>query len=171
VVSVEALPPPPHAPDAFDIRRFERWATILRHDGGEEALLLSDGVHHLQLDVIAGSLLGGPVRLHYEISGFRHVEAQILTLRRLLLLYRLGRFPSGLYPPERRARRWAMALRAYDGMTAGASHRDIAEVLFGVQTVRDDWCGRSEYLRLRVQRLLHVAHAMVEGGYRDLLKR
>jgi hypothetical protein len=160
----------PHAPDAFDIRRFERWATILRHDGGQELLLLSDGEHHLQLEVIAGSLLAGPVCLRYEISGFQHVEAKTLTLRRLLLLHRLGRFPHGLYPPERRARRWAMALQAYDGVMAGASHRDIAMVLFGARIVRDDWYGRSEYLRLRVQRLLHVAHVMVEGGYRDLLK-
>ncbi len=170
MVVVEARPVPSGDADAFDLRRFERLATVLRHADGQESLLLSDGAHHLQLEVIAGSLLAGPVCLRYEVSGFQHVEAKTLTLRRLLLLRRLGRFPLGLFPPEPRARRWAMALQAYDGMMAGASHRDIAAVLFGEKAVRDDWCGRSEYLRLRVQRLLQVANALVKGGYRDLLK-
>ena len=83
----------------------------------------------------------------------------------------VGAFGIGIQQAEEpRARRWAMALQAYDGMTEGASHRDIAAALFGEKAVRDDWCGRSEYLRQRVQRLLQVANALVKGDYRDLLK-
>ncbi len=170
MVAVAARPVPPGHADAFDIRRFGHLATVLRSADGQEHLLLSDGAHHLQLEVIAGSLLAGPVCLRYEISGLQHVEAKTLTLRRLLLLCRLGRFPLGLFPPEPRARRWVLALQAYDGAVAGASQRDIAVALFGEKTVRDDWCGRSDYLRLRVQRLLQIANALVTGGYRDLLK-
>jgi hypothetical protein len=40
---------------------------------------------------------------------------------------------------------------------------------FGETTVREDWNGRSQYLRLRVRRLIQVATALVQGGYRDLL--
>ena len=170
VVAVTARPVPSGDADAFDIRRFDGLATVLRSADGQELLLLSDGAHHLQLEVTAGSLLAGPVCLRYEVSGLQHVEAKTLTLRRLLLLCRLGRFPLGLFPPEPRARRWVLALQAYDGMRSGASQRDIAAVLFGEKAVRDDWGGRSDYLRLRVQRLLQVANALVMGGYRDLLK-
>lgn len=170
MVAVAAWPVLSGHADAFDIRRFDGLATVLQTADGRELLLLSDGTHHLQLEVTAGSLLAGPVYLRYDVSGLQHVEAKTLTLRRLLLLCRLGRFPLGLFPPELRARRWILALQAYDGMRAGASHRDIAVALFGEKAVRDDWCGRSEYLRLRVQRLLQVANRLVMGGYRDLLK-
>lgn len=169
MLAVEALPTPPGDADAFDIRHFERLATVLRCPDGYEHLLLSDGAHHLQMEVTAGSVLHGPVRFRYEISGFRHIEAKTLTLRRFSLLCRFGRFPCGLFPPERRARRWAMALQAYDGVRAGASHRDVAAALFGEKTVRQDWCGRSDYLRLRVQRLIRSADKLVKGGYRHLL--
>jgi hypothetical protein len=81
----------------------------------------------------------------------------------------MGRFPRGLFPLEPRARRWAMALQAYDGDVAGASHRDVAEVLFGNRIVRTDRAGRSDYLRLQVQRLLRAARRLVNGGYRQLL--
>jgi len=170
VLGVETLPMPRGDGNAFDIRQFGRLATVLRQADGHELLLLSDGDHRLQIDVTAGSVLDGPVCFRYELSGFRHIEAKTLTLRRLLLLRRLGRFPRGLFPPERRARRRAMALQAYDGVRAGASHRDIAAALFGEKVVREDWSGRSDYLRLRVQRLIRTADKLVKGGYRDLLR-
>lgn len=170
MLAVEALPVPGGDGDAFDIHRFDRFATVLRCPDGHEHLLLSDGFHHLQLEVTAGRLLDGPVCFRYELSGFEHVEAKALTLRRLLLLRRLGRFPYGLFPPERRARRWAMALQAYDAIQIGASHRDIAVALFGEKVVKEDWHGRSDYLRLRVQRLARMADKLVNGGYRDLLR-
>lgn len=170
MLAVETLPVRRGDGDAFDLYQFGRLATVLRCPDGHEHLLLSDGVHHLQVEVTAGSLLDGPVRFRYELSGFKHIETKTLTLRRLLLLRRLGRFPRGLFPPERRARRWAMALQAFDAIQAGASHRDIAAVLFGEKVVKEDWCGRSDYLRLRVQRLVRTADKLVNGGYRELLR-
>lgn len=169
MLAAEALPVAASDPDAFDIRRLAPLATVLRPSDGREFLLFSDGCHHLQLDIVDGSLLAGPVRLRYALSGLRHIEAKTLTLRRLALLYRLGRFPRGLFPSEPRVHRWVLTLRAYEGRMAGASDRDIAEVLFGRNVVRDDWCGGTGYLRLRVQRLLRRADGLVNGGYRDLL--
>jgi len=56
------------------------------------------------------------------------------------------------------------------GEPSRASHRDIAAALFGEKVVREDWSGRSDYLRLRVQRLIRTADKLVKGGYRDLLR-
>lgn len=170
MLAVEVLPASPNDPDAFDIRQFEHLATLLRRTDGTEHLLLSDGQRRLQLDVIAGSLLAGPVRFRCILAESNQIEAKLLTLRRLVQLSRLGRFPRSLYRPESRARRWAMALQAYDGRRAGASRRDIAGALFGDRMVRDDWGGRSDYLRSRVQRLLRTADGLVGGGYRTLLQ-
>lgn len=169
MLAVQAFPSPSGDVDAFDIRHFRDLATVLRCPDGHELLLFSDGNHRIQLDITLGSVLDGPVRFRYELSGFKHIETKILTLRCFLLLRRLGRFPLGLFTPERRARRWIIALQAYDGVQSGASQREIAAALFGENIVQDDWHGRSDYLRLRVQRAIRHGRSLVNGGYRSLL--
>ena len=156
--------------DTFDLHRFETLATVLRQPDGIEHLLLNDGLRHLQLLVTEGSVVSGPVRPHYRLSGFTGVEAGILTLRQLCGLHSLGRLPHGLFAAESRSSRFLTLLRAWDGWREGASYRDIAAVLFGSHTVREDWGGRSDYLRLRVQRLLRGARQLLAGGYRKLLR-
>ena len=56
------------------------------------------------------------------------------------------------------------ALQALDGQQQGASHREIAEVLFGDETVRARWSADGE-LRAQVRHLLSRAKAFVGGGY------
>lgn len=169
MLAIEASPAPSSDVDAFDIRHFHDRATVLCCPDGHELLLFSDGNHRIQLDLTTGSVLDGPVRFRYELSGFKHIDAKILTLRRFVMLRRLGRFPRGLFTPERRARRWIISLQAYDGVHSGARQRDIAVTLFGEKIVGDDWCGRSDYLRLRVQRAIRHGQSLVNGGYRALL--
>jgi hypothetical protein len=167
VLVVEAQPIAPGHTDAFDIRCFASMATVLCC-GGFEHVLFSDGLRHLQLMVTAGSVLDGPVCFRYLLSGFRHMEAKVLALQRLRGLCRLGRLPRGLFPPERRARRWAMMLRAWDGEMAGASRRQVAAAIFGETAAHELW--ESGY-RSRMQRLVREAEEMVSGGYLGLLRR
>ena len=54
-----------------------------------------------------------------------------------------------------------------DGTLAGASLRDVAEGLFGVDAVADDWYADSA-LRARVRRLVSRGDALMRGGYRRL---
>lgn len=134
-----------------------------------EHLLLRTGARMVRLDLRTGTLLEGPVLLRFAIEGMRDLGHKLMTLRRLVGLRRLGRLPSTLFPPERRARRWIMTLRALDGRDSGASHRDLAEGLFGADMTRSDWRSGTDYLRLRVQRLARLAERLRHGGYRDLL--
>jgi hypothetical protein len=168
VLSVHAEPVMPGDEDAFDARRFASLVTVLRLPGAEH-LLFSDGLRHLQLAMINGSVLDGPVRFRYVLSGFQKIETKALVLQRLGHLWRQGRLPHHLYPVERRAARWIQQLRALDGMRAGASYREIAVGVFTERIVREDWSGRSDYLRLRIQRLIRGAEWMVGGAYRELL--
>lgn len=133
-------------------------------------MLLRQGGRSIRLHVRSGTLSEGPVRLRYALEGFSRLEPQLLTLRRLAGLWRLGRMPADLFPVECRAERWIMLLRTHDGLTEGASHREIAAALFGKEAVDRDWRGRSDYLRLRVQRLAAATRALIAGGYRDLLR-
>lgn len=84
--------------------------------------------------------------------------------------------PSG--PPARRIaltplqrRRLILMLRAIDGRRSGASYREIATVLLdpavGALPARD-W--KSSAPHSRVFRLVTDARALIEGGYRRLLR-
>ena len=61
-------------------------------------------------------------------------------------------------------------LQVYDGRVAGASQREIAEVVFRLSRVsRDEWQSAPE--RFAVMALLRDARKMVEGDYLGLLGR
>lgn len=143
---------------------------MLKRGDGIEHVLLGDGAHRIQLEVRGTSLLEGAVRLRFDLAGFDGVEAKVATLRRLIALRRLGRFPRSLFPPDRRVNRWVMALRAVDGRQAGANARDIATVLFGHDAVRRDWDGPSDYLRSRARRAIAAGERLANGGYLTLLR-
>lgn len=170
VLVVDAIPVECDEADAFCLRDLPHSIVVLRHRGVCEHVLIADGPRCIRIEVRKGTLLEGPVRLDFALCADRHVEAKILMLRRLTGLCRLGRFPVTLFPPERRARRWAMALQAWDGRQAGASQRDIARVLHGDHAVHDDWNGQSDYLRTHIRRLLRTADGLIGGGWRKLLR-
>jgi hypothetical protein len=156
-------------PDAFDIGQLVLATTTVLGASGTEHLAISDGLRRIRLDVVDGTLLSGSVRLHYRLAGFSDAEPQLLTLQRLLALHRLGRFARGLHPRESKAERWVMMLRAHDLSVAGASQREIAAELFESEASRE-WRTRSDYLRLRIQRLLRDADDLIHGGYLNLLR-
>ncbi|PCP71248.1 hypothetical protein CQA25_19930, partial [Morganella morganii] len=58
-------------------------------------------------------------------------------------------------------------LQALDATLAGASLREVAEGLFGADTVAGDW-HKDGALRARVRRLVRRGDALMRGGYRRL---
>lgn len=60
-------------------------------------------------------------------------------------------------------------LRALDQRQAGASYRDIAAILFGMNRVRRDW-SEGDHLKNHVRRLIQRGEALVDGGYRRFLR-
>jgi hypothetical protein len=62
------------------------------------------------------------------------------------------------------------ALQALDGQQHGASHRQIAEAVFGEAAVRLRWSADGE-LRAQVRHLLARAHEFLNGGYRELARK
>jgi hypothetical protein len=79
--------------------------------------------------------------------------------------------PQGAPPhaiSAHRRRRIALALRASDAQTDGATYYEIAEVLLPTQRIpKRDW-GTHE-VRDRIKRLVRTGFALVQGGYRALL--
>lgn len=157
--------------DRIELGELAPWLTIVAGSAGSEHVLLSDGWHHVRLDVAEGQLKGrDAVWLQYRIDGLTTAGEQILPLRRFLALCRLRRFPSALFPRDPRIARGIDMLRVHDALDEGAIQREIAAALFGEQRVADEWGGASDSLRSRVRRLAGDARAMARGGYRFLLR-
>jgi hypothetical protein len=92
--------------------------------------------------------------------------AATLRLWRVLKGRHPGRNPAAL--TEARRKRLVHALRALDGRLDGATHREIAAALFGIDAIPErDWI--SHELRDRTARLVRLGMAMMKGGYRRLL--
>lgn len=150
--------------------------------GAEEPTILpegttrgaDDGLHHLlgaggqrrlqvlQSDPDAGALVA---IIPLDQDGFARLDAVFRLLAQLH-----GRVVPDdkrlTYQKRLRAKRM---LQAYDGRLAGASQRDIAKVIFRRTRVsRDEWQSAPE--RYAVIRLIRDARALVEGGYRSLLR-
>ena len=167
VLCAAARPAASIDPWGFDLRFWAREATLVL-GGDREHLQIGAGVHRLRLDVMAGSLLSGPVRLRYEIVPARNMEAVVATLRRFLHLCRTGDLLSAPTLTPQRLRRQIEALRVHDALAAGASIRDIGLLLFGHDRVRAEWHGASDALKSRCRRLVALARFMASGGYKNL---
>lgn len=169
-LDVIATPTIGHDPEGIDPATLAPWLTIARDSQGVEHAVLSDGWHHIRLDLAAGTLAGtAPVVLGYHLRGIANTIAKILPLRRLLALCRHRRFAASLFPADRRIDRWLVLLRVHDALADGATQRDIAQALFGAERVAREWAGPSDSLRSRTRRLIRDATVMAQGGYRSLL--
>jgi hypothetical protein len=155
--------------DRFELERYGGLATVVQDVCGSERILISDGALSLRMDVEDGTMLHGPVRLAYRLAGLEGVERPLETLRRLLSLWRTGRF----VPPRIRNRnpRLILMLRAADALAAGTTQREIASVLLSREPTPPRWRTEEPSLRMRAQRLAKGARAMVAGGYRSLLQQ
>ncbi len=81
-----------------------------------------------------------------------------------------GKRPASAYGalPRQSKMRHVRNLRAFDGRHAGATHRQIAEMLFtSTPILSRDW--RDHPLRHKVRAILRRADRLVAGRYRDLL--
>jgi len=156
--------------DALRIETIAPWLTVHADRRGREHAVLSDGWHHIRIDVEDGRLSGEDiVLLRYDVRGLRTAEVRLLPLRRLIDFCRRQRFARSLYPPDPRMDRSLLILRVHDALSAGASQREIAAALFGAGRVASDWADGSDSLRSRIRRLVRDARIMGRGGYRLLL--
>ena len=122
---------------------------------------------------------GAALRVHLVAAGCEP-PAALLPFDRLFEIrasaaVRLWRGLTGRNPgpnpadlsPERRDR-LILALRGLDGRLDGATHREIANALFGAEDIpARDWI--SHDLRDRTARLVRFGFSMMEGGFRRLL--
>ncbi|MBB5720342.1 hypothetical protein FHR23_003308 [Stakelama sediminis] len=146
--------------ETFDVNHFTGLTQCHIDTAGDEHWQFSDGFRQIRLDLVEGTLCAGPVYLRYDIGGLASAQPKVQTLERLILLARSGRLAATRFPAERRAVRWALVLRVYDALSAGASQRDIAMHLYNLGDLAR-WRVEAPAYRRRVQRLVAAARDAV----------
>lgn len=154
--------------DAFDVGSVTRLATCHRCAEGQEHWLFSDGFRSIRLDLIVGSLSAGSVDLNYHLAGLATVLPRLTALHRFIAFATTGSMPNSLFRPETKAQRWTLVLRTADAIAAGASQRDIAQSLLGVEP-GPRWRIASPSLRRRAQRLVEAARRAMGADPRHWL--
>jgi hypothetical protein len=133
------------------------WHAVLRIQGAQHRLWLKEALQ-------VGASYAAELPLDPDFETRAHAS------------YRLWRAINGRLPgppfhqlSAQRRERLALALRALDGHTGGASYRVIAEVLFGRKRIPERaW--KTHELRSRTIRLVQAGLALMRGGYRALLR-
>lgn len=155
VLTVRAVRPRNEHVRLFDAKALN--ARMVRGPDGEHLVLDRDG-EVIRFDIVEGTTASGPIALHFDVADSWRVEAQLSAIRAL----------RGPPRPDQRHGRWArrlLALQAVDVRDAGASLREIAEILLG----SGDWPGNGEHRKSVVRRLLSTGSEMIRSGPRAIL--
>ncbi|WP_241117090.1 DUF2285 domain-containing protein [Achromobacter xylosoxidans] len=137
------------------------------------ALQVRDGARLLRMRLGRGVLDGHAARCAVPLDARLHAQAALLGAHAAHLAprRRAQTRPAGEHAAAQRvslaARHHLHALQALDGQFAGASHRQIAEVLYGRERVRAAWHTDSA-LRAQLRHSLARGYALMRGGYRAL---
>jgi hypothetical protein len=137
---------------------------------GEELHLTAERSHPpLRLMLGAGIRDGGAFA--YVVPAVADMRVVLSEIGRVQKAFAMNVLPAA-HPDRARPSRTALlhtrALQALDGAAAGASQRELAEVLFGTEAVAERWLPDGE-LRAQLRHLLRRGRGFMNGGYRALL--
>jgi hypothetical protein len=159
-----------HAPDilpAASTLPTELRETAARSDEQGVHFLLEAGSQTIRLVRLAGVPANCPLAalVPLDADGPDRIEA----LERLLRALHGRTVPAPRRLTLQQRRRNRFMLQATDGHMNGASYRQIADVIYGVERIRaEHW--KTSALRDSVIGLVEGGLAMVAGGYRQLLR-
>jgi hypothetical protein len=135
--------------------------------GREEYVLLGDSDFSFTLRLRGSRAICGPVCTTFLLRGIPDATK---------LAADFATFGVLLHAPMQRGHRshhrllLRDALVALDARCIGASHRDVAELIFGGERVREAWSGRGGWLKERVRRAIATGEMLRDGGYRGALE-
>jgi hypothetical protein len=163
---------PAHASSGRNERVFLPSLPSLEHvlvdAAGRQHVVLRANQASIQLTIEGADITVGPVAITFLVSGFDAVAKARDQFDLLDRVLSPNRAPSSVL------RRWTTrtrnlrdALITLDGRRAGASHKEIAILIYGAEDVAANWGGG---LRQRMQRHYSRGAELAAGGYRDFLR-
>lgn len=133
---------------------------------GEEFVLLRDANAAVTLKCRGCPLARGPINLTLQnrLSAPDVYAKAVASLADLLL--------RPTQDPDYTRTRLLLrdALIAIDGKCLGASYRDIAIIIYGLERVRAEWIGTSRWMKDRICRAYAKGQELRDGGYLNLLR-
>lgn len=143
--------------------------TACSADGSRHHLLFQE--EGRQFQVACSGDIDNPVRLLADIAVEKwRIIPQLNAIGCFLHFCNSGRLRPRYFPAEPRGRRLSSTLVALDLWLAGTTHRQIGEAVYGIERVDRDWGDPGDHLKDGVRRLVSRGRALMEGGYRTLLK-
>ena len=162
------VPPDCAAEGEFSVWRVPGRKSI-RHEGVRLRLAAQVGRRVLRIVLPQLWRDGSPAAFCVPTGAQVHRRVRAVKAMLSLLRRRPRNTISAVRTHPGRLTLWHMhALQALDGVRAGATHRDIAEALFGVAEVESRWSADGE-LRAYVRHLIRRGRTYSNGGYRKLL--
>ena len=139
------------------------------HDGATLSVIAEIDQQTVRLTLDAGVRDGTSFAFHVPARADAHTAWLLLSnlLQSSRATSRSTR-TAERHRPSRSSIVHLRALQAVDGAAVGASHREIAEVIFGSRDVFERWHTDSE-LRAQIRYLVRRGQSLVNGGYRQLL--
>lgn len=153
-----------------DLRECSLLKAVLQKKDNALHLLFRDKTQIFQLAVQGITNLDQPVLLQYALQDLKEIRPNLTSFETLYALYQQSSFLGATSLEQKQGREQIRDLQALDGKKAGASHRTIANVIFGGdKALIDQW---EDCYRSRMQRVLRTAKAMADGmGYLSLLRK
>lgn len=136
-------------------------------DGDEAQLLIRTARADHRLFFEEPADIADSIPLELRLDAPDGDRRQFDAARRFLFERSRERHPP--LPIHPRAPLMMQMLQTIDGRANGASQREVAQVLFGPDTVASEW-NVSDRLKARVRYLEKRGRFFVEGGYRKFLK-
>jgi hypothetical protein len=141
---------------------------LIAEDGAHLLLRIGQASHRLWLPEGLPSI-GTPLTARLALDGHAAERAEAALAFWRAVTHPLPRRPA-VRPLDRGTAGRILTLRALDGALAGNSYRTIAEGLFGPERLAaEPW--KTSSLRGRVLRLVGEGWRLMDGGYRELLRR
>lgn len=166
VLAVTDMRPAVGPDDALDLLALASWVSVAIDSDGNEHWLISDGRWSVRIDIVRGTLLGGPYEPRFELVGVARLGRAIRAMERLRALARARPIPAALQPDHARTPRWIAELRTADAMAAGAPTRAIAETLFEIDA-GTRWRLDQESYRSRTRRLMRTVRQRLRAPVVD----
>lgn len=143
--------------------RAHRWRVVVGENGCEH-VWLGSGSGSLRIDVMAGSIRDGCVRIEPAVDLRRDLQPQTAALRRL---DQLRQGMAWTTVEDKALPRLVLALRAADARRHGCSLRHVARDVLGLH----DWPGDGDCEKSRARRIVASGEALIEGGAAGAFRR
>jgi Uncharacterized conserved protein (DUF2285)/Family of unknown function (DUF6499) len=134
---------------------------------GEEYLVIRDHHTTVRLLITGKSILTGDCVFSFSFDGIENAVSRLQALRDLQQLMSFS--PKHSAPIGLSNCKYRDYLVALDGHLAHRTYRDIAEVLYGSERVKDLWTNETRHLKDKVRRAVQAGIELMNGGYVNLL--